>query len=183
MKSFFSWGNIDGHNPISNSKFDYDWGDANAQEPWYEGQVYGGTKGAALTASIAVGEEYDCARANLGAPWRMPTNAEYVELFANIKYINADGTEVGTTKNDKRVTVNGVRGLYLESTINGARLFFSCSGSGNGSTLNNRESRGYYWSSTFNSARDAQSLRISSGSVNPQNYNPRYSGYAVRAVQ
>ena len=32
-KSFFSWGNIDGHNPISTSAFDYNWGGANAQEP------------------------------------------------------------------------------------------------------------------------------------------------------
>lgn len=33
-KSFFSWGNIDGHNPISNSAFSYDWGGVNGAEPW-----------------------------------------------------------------------------------------------------------------------------------------------------
>ena len=121
MKSFFSWGNIDGHNPISNSAFDYNWGGANGADPWYEGQPYGSTPGNTLTGSIAVGEDFDAARANLGEPWRMPTSAEYGELFANIRYINADGTEVDTTKTDKRVNVNGVLGLYLESTINGAR--------------------------------------------------------------
>ena len=118
-KSFFSWGNIDGHNPSRVSAFDYDWGGVNAQEPWYEGQPYGSTPGNTLTGNIAVGEDFDAARANLGAPWRMPTNAEYGELFANIRYINADGTEVDTTKTNKLVTVNGVVGLYLESKLNG----------------------------------------------------------------
>lgn len=183
MKSFFSWGNIDGHNPISNSKFDYDWGGINAQEPWYEGQVYGGTKGDALTASIAVGEEYDCARANLGEPWRMPTSENYTELFQNIIYINADGTEVDTTKTDKRVTVNGVLGLYIQSKINGARLFFSCSGHGAGTTWSKRASYGLYWSGTFDSARYARYLIFYSGGVNPSRHGNRYSGCAVRAVQ
>ena len=183
MKSFFSWGNIDGHNPSSVSAFDYNWGGVNEQEPYYEGQVYGSTPGNTLTGNIAVGEDYDAARANLGAPWRMPTNTEYSELFANIKYINADGTEVDTTKTDKRVTVNGVMGLYLESRINGARLFFSCSGYGNGRTWLNRGARGYYWSSSWFSARYARSLGFYSGGVSPQGSGNRYNGFALRPVQ
>ena len=183
MKSFFSWGNIDGHNPVSNSAFSYNWGGVNESEPYYEGQPYGSTPGNTLTGNIAVGEDFDAARANLGAPWRMPTNAEFAELFANIIYINADGTEVDTTQADKRVTVNGILGLYIESTINGARLFFSCSGYGNGRSWNGRGSNGYYWSSTWNSARNARNLNFRSGGVNPQsNYN-RCRGFALRPVQ
>jgi uncharacterized protein (TIGR02145 family) len=183
-KSFFSWGNIDGHNPISNSAFSYDWGGVNQAEPWYDGQPYGSTPGNTLTGNIAVGEDFDAARANLGAPWRMPTSAEFAELFANIIYIDANGDEVDTTKTDKRVDVNGVKGLYLESTINGARLFFSCSGYGNGRSWSNRGSNGYYWSSTWSSARGARYLSFYSGGVNPQNYNVnRYLGFAVRPVQ
>ena len=182
-KSFFSWGNIDGHNPSSVSAFSYDWGGVNAQEPWYEGQPYGSTPGNTLTGNIAVGEDFDAARANLGAPWRMPTSAEFAELFANIKYINADGTEVDTTKTDKRVTVNGIVGLYIESKLNGARLFFSCSGNGNGRSWSSRGSNGYYWSSTWNSARDARDLVFYSGGVNPQDYSRRYNGFALRPVQ
>ena len=183
MKSFFSWGNIDGHNPISNSAFDYNWGGVNEQEPYYEGQPYGSTPGNTLTGNIAVGEDFDAARANLGAPWRMPTSANFNELFANIIYINADGTEVDTTKADKRVTVNGIMGLYIQSTINGARLFFSCSGYGFGSSWFNRGSSGSFWSSSFISSRNARSLVFYSGGVSPQNYNNRYDGFAVRAVQ
>ena len=182
-KSFFSWGNIDGHNPSSASAFAYDWGGVNGAEPWYDGQVYGSTPGNTLTGNIAVGEDFDAARANLGAPWRMPTSAEFAELFANIKYINADGTEVETTKTDKRVTVNGIVGLYLESNINGARLFFSCSGFGIGRSWYNRGSLGHYWSSTFYSARDARFLYFNSGGVHPQHYNNRYYGFALRPVQ
>ena len=184
MKSFFSWGNIDGHNPISNSAFSYDWGGVNEQEPYYENQPYGNTKGNTLTGNIAVDEEFDAVRANLGAPWRMPTNAEFGELFANIRYINADGTEVDTTKTDKRVNVNGVMGLYLESRINGARLFFSCSGYGGSRSWVSRGSYGYYWSSTWYSARNARSLNFFySGGVYPQNNNFRYYGFALRPVQ
>jgi len=181
--SFFSWGNIDGHNPTSNSSFSpYNWGGVNEAEPWYANQPYGNTKGNTLTGNIAVGEDFDAARANLGAPWRMPTSAEYGELFANIIYINADGTEVDTTKTDKRVTVNGIVGLYIQSKINGARLFFSCSGLGDGTSRYNRGSYGYYWSSTFGSSRGARILYFNSGGVYPQNNYTRFYGFAVRAV-
>jgi membrane protein involved in colicin uptake len=184
MKSFFSWGNIDGHNPISNSAFDYNWGGVNEQEPYYDGQPYGDTPGNTLTGNIAVGEDFDAARANLGAPWRMPTNTEFGELFANIIYIDANGDEVDTTNTDKRVSVNGVMGLYIQSKLNGARLFFSCSGYGYGRSWSNRGSRGNYWSSAWLSARNARSLNFHSGGVNPQfNDNGRYYGFALRPVQ
>ena len=182
-KSFFSWGNIDGHNPSSVSAFDYNWGGVNAQEPWYEGQPYGSTPGNTLTGNIAVGEAFDAARANLGAPWRMPTNGEFAELFSNIRYIKADGTPIDSAQTNKLVTVNGVVGLYLESTINGARLFFSCSGNGNGRSWDNRGSFGYYWSSTWGSARLARSLSFYSGGVYPQSNYYRYLGFALRPVQ
>lgn len=182
-KTFFSWGNIDGHNPSSVSAFAYNWGGLNEQEPWYEGQVYGSTPGNTLTGNIAVGEDFDAARANLGAPWRMPTSANYGELFANIRYINADGTEVDTTQADKRVTVNGVLGLYIESNINGARLFFSCSGYGSGRSWNDRGTYGIYWSSTWSSARYARYLGFVSEGVFPQISYSRYYGRAVRPVQ
>lgn len=181
--SFFSWGNIVGHNPISDTTFDYNWGAANSAEPWYEGQPYGSTPGNTLTGNIPVGEEFDAARANLGAPWRMPTSAEFVELFDNIRYINADGTEVDTTKTDKRVVVNGVMGLYIESRINGARLFFSGSGFGYSRSWNYRGTGGNYWSSTWGSDRHGRDLGFGSGGVDPQGYGSRGTGFVVRPVQ
>ena len=184
QKSFFSWGNIDGHNPVSNSFAGvYNWGGVNQAEPWYEGQVYGTTKGATLTGNMPVNEEFDPARANLGGDRRTPTTTEYKELFDNCIYINADGTEVDTSKTDKRVTVNGIVGLYLQSKLNGQRLFFSASGNGDGTSWYNRGSYGYYWSSSFYSARNARSLDFNSGGVGPLNLSNRINGFAVRAVK
>ena len=183
-KSFFSWGNIDGHNPKDGSFSGvYNWGGVNAQEPWYDGQPYGNTKGATLAGDIPVGEEYDAARANLGSPWRMPTTAEYAELFAGCIYIDATGTEIPAETTNKLVTVNGIVGLYLQSVANGNRLFFAASGYGDGSSWSIRGSYGFYWSASFNSSRNARNLYFYSGGVRPQNNDGRYYGFAVRAVQ
>ena len=185
--SFFSWGNTDGHNPSSTSAFDYNWGGANEQEPYYDGQPYGTTPGNTLTGNIP--PSMDAARINLGAPWRMPSMEDFVELFANVDYIDADGnmvtaeTSIAQTAADKRVTVNGINGLYLRSKINGNRLFFPASGYGDGRSWYYRGSRGLFWSSTFHSARYARRLDFSSGGVYPQNTGSRYDGFAVRPVQ
>jgi uncharacterized protein (TIGR02145 family) len=185
--SFFSWGNADGHNPSSTSAFSYDWGGVNEQEPYYDGQVYGSTPGNTLTGNIP--PSMDAARVNLGAPWRMPSNADFAELFANIEYIDADGnvvtaeTSIAKTAADKRVTVNGINGLYLRSKINGNRLFFPASGYGYGRSWNSRGSNGYFWSSTLYSARYARYLVFNSVGVFPQSTNNRYSGRSVRPVQ
>ena len=173
---FFSWGNTDGHEPTSSSSFgSYSWGTANDKEP------YVSSVGAALTGNIPLSQ--DAARANLGSPWRMPISAEFKELFDNIKYINADGTEVSSSSADKRVTVNGILGLYLESKINGNRLFFACSGSGYGTSWNYRGSNGLYWSASLNSATYGRSLNFGSDGVYPQNNNGRFYGFTVRPVQ
>ena len=183
-KSFFSWGNIDGHNPVGNSFAGvYNWGSVNDAEPWYDGQVYGDTKGNTLAGDIPVGEEFDAARANLGEPWRMPTTTEFAELFAGSIYIDADGNEVDTDKADKRVTVNGIVGLYLQSKTNGNRLFFAASGYGAGSSWYGRGANGNYWSASFYSSRNARNLGFGSGGVHPQYSNYRCVGFAVRPVQ
>jgi len=185
--SFFSWGNTDGHNPSSTSAFSYDWGGVNAAEPLYDGQVYGDTPGNTLTGNIP--PSMDAARVNLGAPWRMPSSADFAELFANIDYIDADGnvvtaeTSIAKTAADKRVTVNGINGLYLRSKINGNRLFFPASGYGSGRSWDVRTAYGYFWSSAFNSARGARSLYFYSGGVNPQGTGNRCNGFSVRPVQ
>ena len=180
--SFFSWGNTDGHNPSSTSAFDYNWGGANEQEPYYDGQVYGDTPGNTLTGNIP--PSMDAARVNLGAPWRMPTTEEYAELFANIDYVQADGaTVIDAATTNKLVTVNSITGIYLKSKINGKLLFFPCSGYGSGQSWNGRGSYGYFWSSSLNSATSGRYLFFDSGGVNPQSSNRRFYGFAVRPVQ
>ena len=183
-KSFFSWGNIDGHNPMNNSFSGvYNWGSINSQEPWYDGQVYGNTKGATLVSDITADEEFDAARANLGSQWRMPTITEFKELFDNCIYIDASGAEISAGTTDKRVTVNGIVGLYLQSKTNGNRLFFACSGYSSGTSWSYSGSNGSYWSASFYSARLAGYLSFNGDGVYPQNYYNRYYGFTVRPVQ
>jgi hypothetical protein len=174
--SFFSWGNTDGHNPNSTSAFDYNWGTDNDTEP------YVSSLGAKLTGNIAPSQ--DAARANLGAPWRIPTKEEFAELFANIDYMQADGTTtIPTSTANKLVTVNGVTGIYLKSKNNGKLLFFPCSGYGNGQSWSYRGSNGNFWSLSLGSASYGRRLIFYSGGVDPQsNYN-RFYGFAVRPVQ
>ena len=173
--TFFSWGNTEGHNPTSTSAFSYDWGSNN------EGP-YASTPGAQLTANA--GLSFDAARAILGAPWRDPSTEDFAELFANIDYVQADGeTVIDASQANKLVTVNSVVGIYLKSKINGKRLFFPCSGYGNGSSWNNRGSIGYYWSSSLYSATNGRSLDFGSGGVGPQGSRIRFLGFARRAVQ
>lgn len=138
--SFFSWGNIDGHKPVGNM---------------FEGQFnetyYKNTKGYTLFSSamnIPEDEEFDAARANLGEPWRMPTTDEFTELIVGSIFIDADGNEV--TTDNKRVTVNGVVGVYLQSKTNGNRLFLPACGLGNYANLfSDIRVGGYYFTRNY----------------------------------
>lgn len=182
MKSFFSWGNIDGHNPFQDRlQFAYDWGGVNSQAPWYDGQVYGDTPGESLEGDIPL--SMDAANVLLGMPWRMPAASEFVELLDNCDFVRADGTTVipeGTS--NKLVTVGGVQGIYLKSKITGQLLFFACSGYGAGSSWTNRGGYGYYWNLSFNSDVSAGRLYFNRGGVNLGGTNNRYLGFPVRPV-
>jgi hypothetical protein len=152
---YFSWGNVEGHAEGSG----YDFSDA----------VYAQTAGAALTGNIAVGNTYDMARHNMGAPSRLPTTGEFQELVNNC-------TSEWTDE-------DGVTGRRFTSNINGNSVFFPASGYYNGTTLNGRGSGGYYWSSTYYSETNARSLFFDSSEVFPTNYYNRRLGFTVRAVQ
>ena len=173
--TFFSWGNTEGHNPISASAFSYDWGTGN------DGP-YAQTPGSKLTANT--GLSYDAARAILGSPWRDPSTDDFGELFANIDYVQADGeTVIDASQANKLVTVNSITGIYLKSKINGKLLFFPCSGLGYGQSWYYRGSGGYYWSRSLYSQTNGRLLDFHSGGVLPQNSSYRFYGFARRAVQ
>ena len=164
---FFSWGNVEGVEIGKVCDFSE--------------EAYAKTKGYKLKSDLDA--KHDAATVNMGEQWRTPSDDEFQELYDNCIYINADGTEVDNSKTDKRVTVNGIVGLYLQSKLNGQRLFFSASGYGGGTSWGRRGSSGYYWSSSFLSARIARSLIFGSGGVNPQDNGNRFNGFAVRAVK
>ena len=164
---YFSWGNVDAHQAGAGYNFSQD--------------VYNATAGNNLTTDITI--NYDAAKALLGGKWKMPTMAQFQELCNSsyTEYIDPDGTVRSGT--DKRTTYNGVVGLLFRSKINGNRLFFPAAGYYNGTSLDDRGSYGYYWSSTWISASYARGLGFGSSGVDPQNNNSRRYGFSVRAVQ
>ena len=61
-------------------------------------------------------------------------------------------------------------------------LFFVRGGNVNSGSLNNSANNGNYWSSTANSATNADNLNFNSGNVNPSNNNNRNNGFSVRCL-
>ena len=149
---YFSWGNIDGHPLGSGYNFNQD--------------KYDATPGAEITDNLSLSQ--DAARTNLGAPWRMPTAAEFQELYDNCSSI--------------WTTLNGVNGRLFTSNVNGNTLFFPAAGNYNGTSLNSRGSGGLYLSSTYISATDARILVFYSSVIYPQNNGDRSHGFSIRAV-
>lgn len=141
--SFFSWGNVEPHNPTSTSSFSpYSFGSSNDQEP------YVSSAGAKIGYPGSAGPSHDAARTILGGPWREPATEDFGELFNSnyTKYIDANGNDIAADVTDKRTTMNGITGLRLKSKVNGNIIFFPCSGDGSGSSWYGRGSNGYYWS-------------------------------------
>ena len=173
--SFFSWGNVEGHNPISTSAFSYDFGGSN------DGP-YASTSGSQLSGDVPVSPTYDIARAVCGEPWRLPTATEFQELIDNCDFVQSDGETV-VSGTDKRVTVNGIVGICLKSKINGSHLFFPCCGNGYSATWYESGSTGYYWSGSIvsNDTTKGLSLRFKSDGLDFQP-TPRFSGRTGRPV-
>jgi hypothetical protein len=178
--SFFSWGNVEPHNPTSNSSFaPYSFGSSNDEEP------YKSSAGAKIGYPGSAGPSHDAARTVLGGPWRMPATEDFAELFNSsyTKFIDADGEDIASDVTNKLTTIESVQGIRLKSKINGNTLFFPCSGNGYGSSWSSRGSYGLYWSRSLHSAAYGRYLLFYSGGVTPQDAYGRFLGFSVRPVQ
>lgn len=149
---YFSWGNIIGHAEGSGYNFSQD--------------EYNSTPAAAITANLSLSQ--DAARANLGAPWRMPTYTEFQELKDNC-------TNVWTT-------LNGVYGRLFTSNVNGRSIFLPAAGLYRDRAVSDRGTYGFYWTSVYVNADNARSMYFSRSSANPQSQDYRRYGFSVRAV-
>lgn len=182
--SFFSWGNVDGHNPNQYAYFTpWNWGGVNQQSPYYQGQVYGDTPGCELTINIPTNDKYDAARNILGSPWRMPSKEEFIELFNNVIFIDADGNEIPSSSVDKRIMIQGVSGTYLQSKINGNRLFIPCCGYGELSALRAKSANSNLWTTDIYNERDAYYCVSGSGGVRINTWYMRNTGFNIRPVR
>lgn len=149
---YYSWGNVEGHAAGSGYNF--------SQE------VYDTTPAAAITTNLSLNQ--DAARDYLGAPWRMPTHAEFQELYDNCTH--------------EWTALNGINGVMFTSNVNGNKLFFPAAGDYNGTTLDNLNERGGYWSSSFLTDTNAYQLWFRDTTVNPNNAFYRRIGFSIRAV-
>lgn len=149
---YFSWGNVVGHDADEGYNFSQ--------------TVYDTTPAAAIDTDLSL--DQDAARVNLGAPWRMPTTAEFQELYDNC-------TSVWTT-------LDGVNGRLFTSNENGNTLFFPAAGNINNMSHRDQGLSGDYWSSSYLSVTNARFMSLSSSNVNPQYYGNRRLGFSVRAV-
>lgn len=149
---YFSWGNTEGHAEGSGYDFSQD--------------VYDTTPGAAITTNLSLSQ--DAARANLGAPWRMPTESEFQELYDNCN-------SIWTTR-------NGVAGRLFTSNVNGNSLFFPAAGYHSGTEHFALGELGRYWSTRYYSNTNAHGLNFDNANVNPRYSSYRRYGFTVRAV-
>lgn len=182
--SFFSWGNVDAHNPIDNSHFSYDWGNwensKNEDSTGYKpSSIYGQTVGCSILQNLTNAQ--DAAYVNIGLPWRIPTIAEVNELLQNCVYVMADGITQVTAAN-KIVSVNGVKGIYLKSLQNGNLLFLACCGNGSSTGWTNVTTGGNYWCRNFVSARAARCLHFVADGIYPSYTYERCYGFTIRPV-
>ena len=116
---------------------------------------------------------YDAATAHLGAPWRMPTDAEFSALINNC-------TTTWTTRNGVFGRLVTGQGAYADRSI-----FLPAAGCGYdcyGSCLFDPGSIGDYWSSTPHSVQNAWYLSFNS-SYFARSGNARCSGLSVRPVR
>lgn len=178
--SYFSWGNVEGHNPVGNI-FDYNFGRVNTNSPWYRGQVYGSTNGSLLTTDIPTNSDFDAAISILGSGFRMPSKADFEELFQFCEPVDANGELI--TISNKRTTVNGIIGVYLRSSINGKFIFFPACGY---ATENRLSSMGFlnYWTSTIETSLQSGRYAfqfLCSGDIQ-MIHGQRFLGLVIRPV-
>lgn len=150
---FFSWGNTEGVEFGKVCDFD--------------GEHYMNSPGAKMEGDLDA--EHDAARVNMGAPWCMPTEDDFVELVENCNY--------------ELVNQNGYYGMRFTSKKNGNSIFLVCSGYGERSSWSGRGSSGYYWSATSCSPLYARSFYFRRSYADMQSTNSRCFGFAVRPVQ
>ncbi len=116
---------------------------------------------------------HDAATAYLGAPWRMPTDAEFSALISNCT--------------STWITTNGVSGRLVtgKGSYANRSIFLPAAGYGDDSYLVDSGSIGYYWSSTPDSVDSncAWYRYFNSSYFFRGIYHYRYFGQSVRPVR
>ncbi|MCQ2203344.1 MAG: hypothetical protein MJZ15_02765 [Bacteroidales bacterium] len=164
---YFWWGDIEGHAKDESPKFNFNFDNA-AITSWDNNEDY--------VADGKLAAEKDAATQLWGAGYRMPTQAEFEDLYNKCTWT-------------WKTNYNGVEGVngYLvtgKGDYAGNSIFLPAAGSRDGEDLNREGSSGIYWSSTpsTGNADYAYTLYFDSGFVNPDDYGIHFFGDSVRPV-
>lgn len=181
--SFFSWGNIDPHNPTAIRSFNpWTWGTSDNTEPYMSSQ------GATIIYPNTIPASQDAAKMICGDEWLIPTTAQFDELVQNCEYINQNGDIIPSEQTNKMVdmpTKNGtsyVRGIRLKSKINGNTIFFAACGLGINTERSARAAKGYYWTQNQNTANQSKAYYFSSSSTFRNSALIKSRGVTIRPV-
>ena len=134
----------------------------------------------------------DVASKSLGENWRMPTEAEILQLLytqkiptykweTNVEAVDANGKPV------KDAYGNVIKGTRVTFTVNNKSVFFPAAGRISGKGRQYVGDRGYYWSSTLSPGSTGGpdggwQFGIETGSEPGHWSNGRYFGCSVRPV-
>ena len=168
---YFAWGETAPKDDYNWSTYQYangtDWEDPQLTK--YCQNSSDGYNGFTDTLTILLPED-DAATVNWGGNWRMPTKAEWLELYNNTTVI---WTQQG-----------GVNGRLFTAS-NGNTLFLPAAGYYYSDGYNDGGGFGHYWSSSLNSGRptDAWHFFFSSGYNGMNDYFFRFDGMPVRSVR
>ena len=126
----------------------------------------------AVDNKIVLDLEDDVAHMELGGSWRMPTDAEWNELYNSCTW--------------EWTTWNGIKGYKVTSEIAGysdKSIFLPASGYRKDAQLYSTVSSGYYWSSSLVATIPEYAWRLCfSSSYSHINRGGRCYGYSVRPV-
>ena len=148
----------------------YAWGETSEKSVYnWDTYAYGSSwDNCQYIGSDITGTSYDVACVHMGAPWRMPSHEQQVELVDNC-------TRQWTQQ-------NGVNGILVTGP-SGGQVFLPAAGYRWYDYLYYAGSFGYYWSSLpIPSNGNAWRLYFDSGNWNWLDYGYRYYGQSVRAV-
>ena len=132
---YFAWGETQPKDNYDWSSYQYCNGDYNTMTKYCTKSIYG-YNGFTDTLTTLLPED-DAATAQWGDDWRMPTEAEWEEM-----YNNTTGTWI---------TQNGVKG-WLFTASNGNSLFLPAAGYRSTDTYYYAGARGFYWSSSLSTS-------------------------------
>lgn len=164
--NYYAWGETTTKTTYNWSTYRYSNGSSTTLTKYCYNSGYGNNGFTDNLTTLQISD--DAARANWGGDWRMPTKAEWEELWNN--------TTVAWT------TQNGVNGRKFTAS-NGNSLFLPAAGCRGDSSLLGDGTYGYYWSSSLDSDYPdfAWLLYFYSGYCR-MGYYDRFYGQSVRAV-